>query len=161
DAYSEDPKKPRHVVDIDKTAEALAPILDVEASDIRNSLQAGLDADPPRFQVEFGNAGRQLSQKQKEEIEELKLPGIYFDEEAMRFYTNGMFASHIIGFARETEFEDENGEIKSEISGVTGMEKQMDELLRGQDGYISYQRDLYNSKLLNPNEVIKEPEDGN
>lgn len=161
DAYSEDPKKPRHVVDIDKTAEALAPILDVEASDIRNSLQAGLDADPPRFQVEFGNAGRQLSQKQKEEIEELKLPGIYFDEEAMRFYPNGMFASHIIGFARETEFEDENGEIKSEISGVTGMEKQMDELLRGQDGYISYQRDLYNSKLLNPNEVIKEPEDGN
>lgn len=161
EAYSENPEKPRHVVDVDKTAEALAPILEVDASMIRDSLQAGLDADPPRFQVEFGNAGRQLSQNKKEEIEELKLPGIYFDEEAMRFYPNGMFASHIIGFARESEFEDEDGEIRSEIAGVTGMEKQMDELLRGESGYISYQRDLYNSKLLNPNEVIKEPEDGN
>src|SRR5699024_3689004 len=39
-------------------------------------------------------------------------------------------------------------------------EKEMNELLHGQDGFISYQRDKYNKKLLDPEERVKEPEDG-
>lgn len=158
EAYSEDPENPRHVVDAEATAEALAPLLDTEVEEIEQTLKQGMEGD--RFQVEFGNTGKQLSQNQKEAIEEAKIPGIYFEEEAMRFYPNGIFASHIIGFARETEIETEDG-VVSEVTGVTGMEKEMNELLQGKDGYISYQRDLYNTKLLDPNEVIKEPEDGN
>ncbi len=159
ETYSEDPEKPRHVVDVDRTAEELAKVFDIEPEVFRDSLQAGLQADPPRFQVEFGNIGKQLTQKQKEEIEALDLPGIYFDESPMRFYPNGVFASHIIGFARETEIDTEDG-LKTEVTGIAGMERQMDEYLRGTNGYISYQRDLYNSKLLDPNEIIKEPEHG-
>lgn len=161
EAYSEDPENPRHVVDVDKTAETLAPLLETDPSVIRDSLQAGLDAEPQRFQVEFGSIGKQLSQKQKEEIEAADIPGIYFEEEPMRYYPNGVFASHIIGFAREKEVETEDGEVVTEVNGVTGMEQQMNDLLKGEDGYISYQRDLYNTKLLDPNEVIKEPKDGN
>ncbi|WP_407058251.1 hypothetical protein [Tigheibacillus jepli] len=40
------------------------------------------------------------------------------------------------------------------------MEKQMDKLLHGKKGHISYERDNYNSKLLNPNEIITKPKDG-
>jgi penicillin-binding protein 2B len=158
EAYTDEPENPRHVVDTDETAAQLAPYLEVEPGEIADALKKGLENG--QFQVEFGSAGKQLSQSEKEAIEEEGIPGIYFDEEAMRFYPNGMFASHIIGFARETEMETEDGTV-SEVAGVTGMERQMDEYLRGADGYISYQRDIYNTKLLDPNEIIKEPEDGN
>lgn len=157
EAYSEDPDNPRHVVNIEETAQTLAPFLDTEAAAIENSLRHG--AENERFQVEFGSAGRHLTQNEKEEIEAAGIPGIYFEEEAMRYYPNGVFASHIIGFARETDVETEDG-VVSEVAGITGMEKQLNDYLQGEDGYISYQRDLYNTKLLDPNEVVKEPEDG-
>jgi len=159
EAYSENLEEPKHVVDPEKTAEALAPLLEVEVSSLQESLQAGMNAEPPRFQVEFGNAGKELSQQKKEEIEALEIPGIHFEEQSMRYYPNGMFASHIIGFARDAAVETEEG-TKSEVQGVTGMEKEMNDLLSGKDGYISYQRDLYNTKLLDPNEIIHEPENG-
>src|SRR5699024_10752990 len=69
----------------------------------------------------------------------------------IRYYPNGMFASHIIGFAQKED---------NAINGVTGIENEMNELLSGEDGYISYERDQYNAKLLNPNEVINQPENG-
>ena len=59
-----------------------------------------------------------------------------------------MFASHIIGFASP----DEDTGI---VTGITGLEKEKDKLLSGKDGYIRYQRDKYNKKLLNPNEVVQ------
>src|SRR5690625_3119362 len=36
----------------------------------------------------------------------------------------------------------------------------MNELLKGEDGYISFQRDYYNQKLLDPHEIVKKPVDG-
>lgn len=157
ETYTDNPKDPRHVTDPAETSEALAPILELEASVLEESFQKGIDNK--RFQVEFGSDGKHLSQKEKKKIEALKLPGIYFEEEPMRYYPNGVFASHIIGFARETDTETEDG-IKTEVQGIAGMENEMDELLHGKNGYISYQRDLYNTRLLDPKEVIKRPEDG-
>ncbi len=36
----------------------------------------------------------------------------------------------------------------------------MDEYLTGESGSISYQRDKFNVKLLNPNEIINKADDG-
>ncbi|MHA6251386.1 penicillin-binding protein [Oceanobacillus sp. CAU 1775] len=160
EAYSDNSTEPKHVVDPAETAEELAKYIDLEASDIIQTIENGLNAKPkPRFQVEFGKAGRQLTQSEKEEIEQADIPGIYFEEESLRYYPNGVFASHIIGFARDEIIETENGE-KVELTGITGMEREMNEILRGKDGFISFQRDIYNTRLLDPKEVIQEPEDG-
>ncbi|WP_010649478.1 peptidoglycan D,D-transpeptidase FtsI family protein [Oceanobacillus massiliensis] len=158
EAYSENSEEPLHVKDPQKTAETLAPLLDVDVKDILEPLEKGIEND--RFQVEFGKVGKELSQQKKDEISELNIPGINFEEEAIRYYPNGMFASHIIGFAREPETEAEDDGSLSKIVGIAGMENEMDDLLSGKKGYISYQRDRYNQKLLDPNEVIQEPEDG-
>src|SRR5699024_634832 len=83
----------------------------------------------------------------------LQLPGINFMEDSLRHYSNGMFASHIIGFTRLNEKTDE-------IQGVVGIENQYDQLLKGEDGQIKYERDKYNIKLLNSNDVVKQPENG-
>jgi len=149
---SKNTKEPQHVVDPEQTATKLAPLLDMEKEEIieiiRNGMNEGL------FQVEFKSNGKNLSEKTKDEIEQMKLPGIHFMQESIRYYPNNMFASHIIGFASESEEE-------NEIVGVTGIENMKNKYLTGEDGYINYQKDNYNKKLLNKEEVVKEAIDGN
>lgn len=157
--YTVNKKDPKHVVDPKKTAEKLAPILDLDEKFVLERIENGLKADPKRFQVEFGNAGKELSQEVKDEIDALDLPGINFENEAIRYYPNGMFASHILGFARNETIEKDEEEVE-EVIGVTGIEKEMNEMLSGEDGYVSYQRDRYNRKLLDPDEIVKKPVDG-
>lgn len=159
EAFSENQKTPQHVQDPEETAEQLAEVLEAEKADFLAILKEGIETG--KTQVEFGKKGKGLSQQMKDEINDLKLPGINFTKEAMRYYPNGMFASHIIGFAREAEKENDDGQIVREIKGITGIENEKDELLKGKDGYISFERDKYNKKLLDPNEVIKRPENGN
>lgn len=148
--YSVSEKEPMHVTDPDKTAEQLAPLLDIDRKEIVEKLKSG--QKEKRFQVEFGNKGKNLPQEVMEEIVALNLPGINFTEDSIRYYPNGMFASHIIGFARNTD--------EDEIAGIAGMEKEKNSILSGTDGYIRYHRDKYNKKLLNANEVVKQPENG-
>lgn len=154
-AHSDGTTDVHHVDDIEKTAEEIAPLLDVEPSYLIERMKSGLENE--LTQVEFGKNGKEISQKVKEEIEELALPGIHFNKEFIRHYPNEVFASHILGFARK-EFNEELQ--KEEIIGVNGMENEMDKVLRGVDGHISFERDRYNNKLLDPNEVLKQPEDG-
>lgn len=148
-------REPMHVVNIEETASKLAGVLETERSQIEEILKQGVENK--RFQVEFGNIGKNLSQKLKEEIEELKLPGINFEQESIRYYPNGTFASHIIGFARKDLADDEEDQ---KIKGVTGIEKEMDDLLQGTAGHISYERDGYLNKLLYPNETVSQPVNG-
>ncbi|MGP4040399.1 penicillin-binding transpeptidase domain-containing protein [Gracilibacillus sp. D59] len=150
ESYTTNPLDPKHVKDVEETAQKLAPILEMEESEIADRLNSGINND--KFQVEFGSNGRELSQEQKEKIEALKLPGINFIEEPIRFYPNGMFASRTIGLTDKKE---------GQIVGINGVEGFMNDLLTGKDGSISYQRDKFNVKLLDPKEVINEPDNGN
>lgn len=151
--YTIDPSKPLHITDATEAAKKLSPLIDVEESVIKATLTNGLN-DEDTFQVEFGVDGKNITQETKEAIEALKISGINFIKESMRYYPNGMFASHIIGFARQ----DPKTEV---ITGVTGIENNQDDILAGEDGAIKYLRDRYNKKLLRPHEVITKPEDGN
>lgn len=142
--------EPKHVKDVSDTAEKLSPILDIEPEKIANTLNKGLENED-QFQVEFGPKARELNQTQKEEIQGLALPGIHFNEEPKRFYPNGTFASRTIGLTDKQD---------GKIVGINGVEAYMDDLLTGKNGSISYQRDQFNVKLLDPKEVVNEPENG-
>ncbi|WP_163536713.1 penicillin-binding protein [Gracilibacillus sp. YIM 98692] len=154
ESYTTNPLDPKHVKDLEKTANQVAPLINMDPDDMLDILKEGKEKD--RFQVEFGQAGKQISQEVKEEIEALSLPGINFTEEPIRFYPNGMFASHTLGLTDKEE-----SDAGENIFGISGMENYMNDWLTGQDGSISYQRDKYNVKLLNPKEVIQEPDHGN
>lgn len=148
--YSVNKADPMHVTDPEKTAEQLSSIVDIDKEEIVKRIKSGQKNS--QFQVEFGNEGKDLPQEVMEEIAELEIPGINFIEDSMRYYPNGVFASHIIGFARSTDEE--------EVAGIAGMEKEKNALLSGTDGYVRYHRDKYNKKLLDANEVVKSPENG-
>ncbi|MGM7720268.1 penicillin-binding transpeptidase domain-containing protein [Metabacillus sp. Hm71] len=143
------PKKPQHVVDVDETAQKLAPLLDMEVSEVKSIL-----SKEDLFQVEFGSAGRDLSQTLKEKIEELELPGITFIPDKQRFYPNGVFASHLIGYAQTQE------ETKETV-GMMGLEKTLEKYLHEEDGYVKFEKDNYNWKLPNSDDEIVAPQNGN
>src|SRR5699024_5005615 len=144
EAYSENQKSPKHVVDPEETAEKLANLLDADKDELLSILENGIEND--KTQVEFGKSGRGISQQTKE-IEDMNLTEINFIKETKRYYKNRMFASHIIGYGRNKETEDEDGNIEKGINGVTGIEREKNELLKGKDGFISFERDKYNKKL--------------
>lgn len=92
---TDNPDKPRHVVDKEKTAKLLSEKLDAPFDYILERL------NEDRYQVEFGTYGSKLTELEKIAIENLELPGIDFVESTKRFYPNGQFASYIIGYAKE------------------------------------------------------------
>lgn len=122
---------PQHVVDKEATAKALAPILGIEEETILKYL-----SKENVYQTEFGSKGKGLTELVKNQIEELNLPGLDFIETYKRYYPKGQFASYILGYAK-TSSEDE-----TTIVGEMGIEKQFDSILKGTDGYITYQKDL-------------------
>ncbi|HZG61190.1 MAG TPA: penicillin-binding protein [Anoxybacillus sp.] len=144
-----DPKRPRHVVDPEMTAKKLAPLLKMEVSEVERILKK--DAK----QVEFGTKGRNISQQLKMKIEALHLPGIGFIRDTKRFYPNGTFASHVIGYARKNDEED------GQTVGAMGLEKSLNSYLKEKDGYVTFKGDPQGLKLPNTKESVVPPDNGN
>ena len=149
------PKKPQHVKDPRKTAQELAKYIKMDESEIYSILTNGIKKG--RFQVEFGKAGKDITYEVKKKIEALDLPGITFSRDSKRFYPNGIFASHLVGYAEQIEQKD--GTYKS--VGKMGIEKSLNEELTGKNGKINYESDLWGYILPDGKEKITPAQDGN
>ncbi len=144
-------KKPQHVVDKEKTAEALAPILGMEKDEVLKYLsKEGV------YQTEFGSKGKGLSEIVKSQIDDLDLPGLDFIESYKRYYPKGNFASYTIGYAVNKNNDEKDDEDKDIIFGEMGIEKYYDKILKGEDGYVTYQKDLKGYKIADTNEIRKD-----
>jgi penicillin-binding protein 2B len=139
------------VKDAKKTAKELANVIDMEESEIYSILTKD------QFQVEFGKAGRDISHQTKQEIEALKLPGITFRNDSKRFYPNGIFASHLVGYADRV---DEKDNTYSYV-GKMGIEEQLNEQLTGKNGKINFDSDLWGYLLPDGEEKIIPAQNGN
>ena len=144
--------KPQHVVDKEKTATELAPILGMEKEDILRYLNK-----ENVYQTEFGTKGKNLTELTKQKIDLLNLPGIDFIESYKRYYPKGDFASYTIGYAK-TNIDDETQD--EEIVGEMGIEKQYNSLLKGEDGYKTYQKDLRGYQIANTDVWEKDAVEG-
>lgn len=151
---SKESRKDDYVKDIDYTAEVLAPVLGME----KETLVERLSQD--KFQVELGPGGRGITELKKEEIENLELSGIDFIESQKRYYPNGDFASYIVGYAKDKEVTDEEGNTTTEITGELGIEGKYNDLLKGTDGYLEYQQDRYGYKISGTQEQKIDAVDG-
>lgn len=141
-------KKPQHVVDKEDTATKLAPILGMEKEEVLHFLnKEGL------YQTEFGSKGRGLTELVKTQIDALNLPGLDFIESFKRYYPKGNFASYTIGYTK-------NNEEDSTMKGEMGIEKQYNEILKGEDGYTTYQKDLKGYKIANTPVIQKDAVQG-
>lgn len=146
---------PKHVVNVEETAEKLSPLLNMTKEKLMELLSKKL------YQVELGPGGRGITELTKKEIEKLNLPGIDFVETYKRFYPNGDFASYILGYAKTKEIELDNGTTTTDIVGELGLESKYNKMLTGTNGYLSYQRDRYGYKIPDTEEFRVEAINGN
>lgn len=147
DRNTVDPENPHHVVDKNKTAEQLSPLIGMSKEDILSLLDT-----PDVYQVEFGTAGKGLTELQKESIEALELPGIDFIKSVKRYYPNRDFFSYSLGYAKK----DDNGEIVGEM----GLELQFNKELTGVNGYREYESDIYGYKMARTPENVVDAQNG-
>ena len=149
DPKSTNEKRPQHVVDKEDTARKLAPILGMEEAEALRYL-----SKENVYQTEFGVKGKGLSELVKKQIEDLNLPGLAFYESFKRYYPKGNFASYTIGYTKESSDDDNT------IKGEMGIEKEYNELLKGEDGYSRYQKDLQGYKIPNTPVEVKDAVQG-
>lgn len=151
DEWSE-PEDPQYVVDKKNTAQVLSQYIDLTADEILERLNTQ-DAS----QVEFGTAGQDLTYAEMKAIDDQNLPGIVFNETPTRMYPNGVFASHLIGYA---EYMEAGTAIDSRLTGQMGLELSMDGILKGTNGRKSYQSSSTNVELSGTGQVEEETTDG-
>ncbi|WP_042349031.1 penicillin-binding protein [Bacillus massiliigorillae] len=147
-----DENNPKHVVDPEETAKKLAKYIDMDESKILKIL-----SNKGAFQVEFGAAGRGLSYAKKNKIEALKLPGITFVRGTKRYYPNGVFASHVIGYA-ENQYNEKTK--KENVTGKLGLEKALQSKLEGTNGKMNYESDRWGFLIPGKEEKIIQPKNG-
>ena len=143
---TENPEKPRHVVDKDDTAAKLSIILNMDINRLRAMLNKDL------YQVELRPEGAGISEVVKKQIEELKLPGITFISTTKRYYQLGSLAPYTIGFASSDD--------EGTITGKMGIEAYYDKDLQGEDGYTITQKDLYGYTIPNTTPITVEANPG-
>ena len=160
---TKDPNRPYHVVDKEKTAEALSPLINMKKERILALLNTKIETcnsdksvctKKSPYQVELGPGGRGITELVKDEIEDLELPGIDFIASSKRYYPNGDFLSYAIGYAKKPEG---NNTFKGEM----GIEQYYNDELTGEDGYIEYQSDLYGYQITSTPTVEKDSISGN
>jgi len=152
--WSKDSDNPDYVTDVNKTAEALSKHISLSKEEILKLL-----SQKDVSQVEFGSAGKNLSVQDKEAIEAEKLPGVKFSESPARYYPNGIFASHLIGYTDTVEETVDNKTVTT-LVGKTGLEGLYNEQLTGTAGEVEYSVDGNGYVITDTEKVTKQPKDG-
>lgn len=147
---SEGSKIQLHVSDVEATATALSPYLNTDVDTLKEILSR--DA----YQVELGSGSRNLSQIEMENIKNLNLPGIDFIKSTKRYYSNGDFASYLLGYTVNTEDKDKN----LWKVGEMGIEEYYNKELTGTSGFVTYEKDRYGYKIANGREYKEDAING-
>lgn len=117
----------------------LAPLLQMDAASIATKLSG-----PGRYV----RLKQRVSEDIYQQIRQLKLKGIGFEDQLERSYPNGDLASHVIGF------------VNSDHKGVQGIESSMNAYLEGQAGYEVIERDRRGHEIRALREESIGPRDG-
>ncbi|MGM0167313.1 penicillin-binding protein 2X [Enterococcus sp. AZ135] len=123
----------------DELASILHKYLGIKEKTALKTLNSGINSNGTSkyYQVEFGNKGKNISEETKQNIEDAmkkaKVKGLYFTDHTDRMYPNGNFASHFIGYAQPDKNES--------LVGMMGLEAAYDDVLKGKDGKVVYQKD--------------------
>jgi cell division protein FtsI/penicillin-binding protein 2 len=128
------------IKDPDKTANALAPILGLNANDIRGKI----DRTNQVPLVLKANVTSAVS----EQIKALSLAGVYTEKEPVRRYPEGSLASQILGF------------VGRDREGLGGLEMSYDTLLAGSPGLIETERDSAGGEISQGRRVLTPPQEG-
>ena len=132
---------PNQIKDKDKTTRELSRILNVSYEEMKNHVYKKTSIE--RVHPE----GRRLDFNKADEISNLKLEGVYLVKESKRYYPYKDLLSHTLGY------------VGIDNQGLSGLELQYDEYLRGTHGAIKYFSDAHGNSL-NKTEIYVAPTKG-
>ena len=124
---------PREMEDRNSVLARLAVMLKIPLAELQDAL-AKVPAEalrPVRIR-----RGMSLEDVAKVEESKLDLPGVVVEVEPQRAYPTNTFAAHVLGYVREvSEDQMKQGRYRrGDMIGQTGLERLLDEHLRGRDG---------------------------
>ncbi|PIS09157.1 hypothetical protein COT75_02760 [Candidatus Beckwithbacteria bacterium CG10_big_fil_rev_8_21_14_0_10_34_10] len=93
-----------------------------------------------------------ILKEDKEKIEDLKLKGLGFEEEQIRYYPEASMAAHLLGFLGKNE--------AGQDTGYFGLEGYYDNELRGRQGLLTQETDAANKPILIGSFFSQEKKDG-
>lgn len=121
---------PKAIEDPEKTAEALAPLLQVEQLALLEKLQKKNDS----YEV----LKRKVTDDVADQVKKLEIGGINFSPETYRFYPEKGLGGHVFGFV---------GFNKGAQRGLYGLEGYFDDILRGREGSLSLETDVFGALI--------------
>ncbi len=124
DSVCADPSK---IVDPTSTSRKLAEILNLDNQTIYKKLSSPKN---------FCWLARRISPEQSALVQSADIDGIFLVKEPKRFYPNGELAAHLLGF------------VGLDASGLEGLERKYDELLKGKSEKLAWARDAKGKKLF-------------
>lgn len=133
--------RPKDIKDPKSTAEVLASMLETDKESIYKKLT---NASQSIVLIQ-----RKVDNDKALKLRERNIPGLEFGEDKKRYYKNENFASYVLGFTG------------TDHQGLYGVERQYDDVLTGQDGSLTYQRDARGSKISEGTETRVDPVPGN
>ena len=92
---------------------------------------------------------KEVSFEEVQSIKDLKITGLYFKEEDARYYPDHSVGGNLLGF------------VNASNEGIAGIEATYNDILRGQDGYITGEKDGQNNYIPDTVQVLKEEVPGN
>lgn len=130
---------PADVEDPEETARVIAEILDMDEDFVYEKLTKRVSTEKIK---------QWISREEANQLRQARLRGISVVDDNKRYYPNGNFASHIIGFTNVDNV------------GLTGLERVYDEYLTGIPGKWLKMTDAANRQLPYDGEKVYEPRDG-
>jgi penicillin-binding protein 2 len=117
----------------DATLGRLSALLQIPFAELRDAVAR---VSPDSFQPVRVRRGLSIADMQKVEEWKLDLPGVIVEVEPQRVYPSSRFAAHLLGYVREASDEQlRPGRYRrGDMVGQSGLERLLDEHLRGKDG---------------------------
>jgi len=92
---------------------------------------------------------KEVSFEEVEKIQKLEITGLYFQEEASRYYPDHAVGGNLVGFVNKTGI------------GVAGLEATYNKILQGQNGIVKGEKDGQNNYIPDTIETAKQAIPGN
>ncbi|MBS2968874.1 stage V sporulation protein D [Metabacillus sp. KIGAM252] len=133
---------PRQVENPAEAAEKLAPVLNMTKKKAYDFLTKN------EMIVTLKPEGRKISHEKAGEVRALGIKGVYIGEDSKRYYPNGSYLSHVLGFAG------------IDNQGLLGLEAVYDKDLKGEKGFVKFYSDAKGKRMPNEADDYKSPTDG-
>ena len=132
--------RPRDIKNPDEIADYLSEILELDREKLVEKI-----SDKSQW---IALLKRKVDNDIALEIKNKKFKGIEVSEDKKRYYTNGNFASYILGFTG------------TDHQGLYGIESVLNRVLSGEDGVLVYEKDGLSQKVASGYQVRIEPNAG-